>query len=534
MDLWGFRFQDPLWLGRPCSARWSSSSRLAARTARPGPSSTRARRASGAGRPAARGAAAPAPGRGRSSPSWRAVAGPGPAPGGLPARDLDHAGASTSWSPSTCRAPWRPRTSSPATGWRWPSRWWPSSWSAGPRPHRPRGVRGPEPDQGPAHHRRGHAAAQLDDVHLDMLPDGTAIGSGLATALTRLRRSQARSKVVVLVTDGANNAGEIDPATATDLARAMEVRVYTVLVGRGGEVPMPVRLKDPVTGQVFEQRRMVEVHIDPELLKTIAERTGGEFFRAADPASLRQIFERIDRLEKSEIKQASFRRYAERYRPVPRWRRRSCSSRPASPGRAGSAWPRSSHDLRLAAMALRPARRCPSWRCSRPPHAPRPRPRPRASWRAPSGPRVLRRDPRALAVRPPRPPRWPASRGIVLALARPQWGIVREKIEREGADVVLLLDSSGSMATADVAPNRFFLARHALLNLVTRLEGDRFAPRGLRRGGLSARPPHPGRRRGGPVPRYDRARLVPSPGSSLGRGWPGASSSSWTRSAATR
>jgi Ca-activated chloride channel family protein len=156
---------------------------------------------------------------------------------------------------------------------------------------------------------------QLDDVRLDMLPDGTAIGSGLATSLTRLRRSQAKSKVVVLVTDGSNNAGEMDPQTATDLARAMEVRVYTVLVGRGGEVPMPVRLKDPVTGQVFQDKRMVEVQIDPELMKTIAERTGGEFFTAHDPEALKRIFERIDKLETSEIKQASFRRYEERYRP---------------------------------------------------------------------------------------------------------------------------------------------------------------------------------------------------------------------------
>ena len=156
---------------------------------------------------------------------------------------------------------------------------------------------------------------QLEDVKLGMLPDGTAIGSGLATSLTRLRRSTAKSRIVVLVTDGSNNAGEIDPATATDLARAMEVRVYTVLVGRGGEVPMPVRLKDPSTGVIYEERHMVEVQIDPDLLKTIAERTGGEFFRATDSAALRQIFERIDRLETSEIKQASFRRYEERYQP---------------------------------------------------------------------------------------------------------------------------------------------------------------------------------------------------------------------------
>jgi Ca-activated chloride channel family protein len=152
---------------------------------------------------------------------------------------------------------------------------------------------------------------QLDDVRLDMLPDGTAIGSGLATSLTRLRRSQARSRVVVLVTDGANNAGEIDPATAADMAKAMEVRVYTILVGRGGRVPMPVKIQDPFTGAVGEKTVMTEVQIDEGLLKRIAERTGGEFFRATDSESLRQIFDRIDHLEKSEIKLAAYRRYRE-------------------------------------------------------------------------------------------------------------------------------------------------------------------------------------------------------------------------------
>jgi Ca-activated chloride channel family protein len=157
---------------------------------------------------------------------------------------------------------------------------------------------------------------QLDDVRLDMLPDGTAIGSGLATSLTRLRRSKARSRVIVLVTDGANNAGEIDPVTATDLAKAMEVRVYTVLVGRGGQVPMPVDVQDPFTGQVHKQTVMTEVDIDPDLLKKIADRTGGEFFRATDATSLRNIFDRIDHLEKSEIKLSAYRRYRELFFPV--------------------------------------------------------------------------------------------------------------------------------------------------------------------------------------------------------------------------
>jgi Ca-activated chloride channel family protein len=157
---------------------------------------------------------------------------------------------------------------------------------------------------------------QLDDVRLDMLPDGTAIGSGLATALTRLRRSKARSRVVVLVTDGDNNAGEIDPATAADMAKAMEVRVYTILVGRGGRVPMPVQARDPFTGQVVTQNVLMDVKVNPDLLKRIADRTGAEFYRAEDPAALRQVFDRIDRLEKSEIKTAGYRRYRELFPPV--------------------------------------------------------------------------------------------------------------------------------------------------------------------------------------------------------------------------
>jgi len=152
---------------------------------------------------------------------------------------------------------------------------------------------------------------QLDDVHLDMLPDGTAIGSGLATALQRLRRSQAKSKVIVLVTDGANNAGEIDPATAADIARAMGVRVYTVAVGKGGVVPIPVTAQDPFTGRPVRRVISARVDIDEELLRAIAGRTNGEAFRAADSRALREIFQRIDRLERSEISLTAFQRYHE-------------------------------------------------------------------------------------------------------------------------------------------------------------------------------------------------------------------------------
>jgi len=155
----------------------------------------------------------------------------------------------------------------------------------------------------------------LDDVGLGMLPDGTAIGSGLATSLERLRRSKARSRIIVLVTDGANNAGEMDPQTATDIARALEVRVYTIGVGKGGKVPIPVQVRDPF-GHIETRRVMQDVEIDEKLLKEIASRTGGEFFRATDKASLEMIFDRIDKLEKSEIQLTAYRRYRELYRPL--------------------------------------------------------------------------------------------------------------------------------------------------------------------------------------------------------------------------
>ncbi len=156
---------------------------------------------------------------------------------------------------------------------------------------------------------------QLDDVHLDMLPDGTAIGSGLATSLQRLRRSQAKSKVIVLVTDGANNAGEIDPSTAADIARAMKVRVYTIGVGRGGVVPIPVTVQDPFTGRPVRRVVSAQVDVDEELLKAIASRTDGEFFRATDPTSMREVFRRIDELEKSRINLTAYHRYRELFFP---------------------------------------------------------------------------------------------------------------------------------------------------------------------------------------------------------------------------
>lgn len=142
--------------------------------------------------------------------------------------------------------------------------------------------------------------------------DGTAIGMALGNALARLRPSKAKSKVIVLVTDGGNNAGEIDPDTAAGIARALGVRVYTIGVGTvSGPVEIPVPIRDPETGRVVERRILANVDVDEALLQRIASATGAKFFRATDAKGLVDIFSEIDRLEKSEIRTARFTRYRE-------------------------------------------------------------------------------------------------------------------------------------------------------------------------------------------------------------------------------
>ena len=141
----------------------------------------------------------------------------------------------------------------------------------------------------------------LGRVDFGMVEDGTAIGTGLATALNRLRDSKAKSKVVILLTDGDNNRGAIDPATAAELARALGVRVYTIGVGTSGIARAPE--DDPVFGLRY---KLVPVRIDEVTLKAIAARTGGRYFRARDPAGLVEIYRQIDRLERSDVTSASY------------------------------------------------------------------------------------------------------------------------------------------------------------------------------------------------------------------------------------
>jgi Ca-activated chloride channel family protein len=155
----------------------------------------------------------------------------------------------------------------------------------------------------------------LEQVELRTLPDGTAIGLGVGTAVNRLRASSSDSKVVVLVTDGSNNAGQLDPRTAAELARDEEITVHTVLVGRGGKVPIPVWMRDPRTGREFSQIQNVEVDINPELLAEIARSTGGTSFRARDAEALTEVFSEIDRMEKTVFTSTRLVRYRERFEP---------------------------------------------------------------------------------------------------------------------------------------------------------------------------------------------------------------------------
>lgn len=144
----------------------------------------------------------------------------------------------------------------------------------------------------------------LQGLDFGLAEDGTAIGMGLATAVARLKESRTPSKVVVLLTDGQNNRGQIDPLTGADLARALGVKVYTVLVGRGGMVPVPV--DDPVLGR---RMAMMQMDVDETTLREIAKRTSGRFFRAVDPAALTDIYHEIDRLERAPIRSIEYREY---------------------------------------------------------------------------------------------------------------------------------------------------------------------------------------------------------------------------------
>ena len=146
----------------------------------------------------------------------------------------------------------------------------------------------------------------LERLRIGLVEDGTAIGSGIASSVNRLRDRRAKSRVVILLTDGVNNSGKVSPLTAADAARALGVRVYTIGAGTRGEAPMPI-----VDRSGRQRIVMTPVDVDEETLQKVAETTGAKFFRATDTDSLRRIYEEIDQLEKTTETMKHFEEYRE-------------------------------------------------------------------------------------------------------------------------------------------------------------------------------------------------------------------------------
>ena len=145
------------------------------------------------------------------------------------------------------------------------------------------------------------------DIQPGIIQDGTAIGLGLANAVSRIKDSQAKSKVIILLTDGVNNTGESAPVTAAEIAKTFGIRVYTIGVGTQGEAPYPI----PTAFGI--QYQNIPVEIDEQVLKQIASTTGGQYFRATDNASLKEIYSEIDQMEKTKISVQEFSKKQEEY-----------------------------------------------------------------------------------------------------------------------------------------------------------------------------------------------------------------------------
>jgi len=150
----------------------------------------------------------------------------------------------------------------------------------------------------------------MKEVDFGIIEDGTAIGMGLATAVNRIKDSRAKSKVIILLTDGVNNRGDIGPLTAAEIAAGYEIRVYTIGVGSRGNAPIQVQ---DMFGRMVT--RDMPVEIDEDVLKQIAETTGGSYFRATDNNKLREIYREIDQLEKTRLDVKHFSKKKEEYFP---------------------------------------------------------------------------------------------------------------------------------------------------------------------------------------------------------------------------
>jgi len=158
---------------------------------------------------------------------------------------------------------------------------------------------------------KGIVKRTISEIKWGQLEGGTAIGMGLGSGVNRLKDSKAKSKVIILLTDGVNNTGNIDPKTATELAKELNIKVYTIGIGTNGTAEFPYA-KDPRSGKLQFRRQQVE--IDEDLLNYIADETEGQYFRATDNTKLQEIYDEIDKLEKTKIEELKYTSFEEKYR----------------------------------------------------------------------------------------------------------------------------------------------------------------------------------------------------------------------------
>ena len=165
----------------------------------------------------------------------------------------------------------------------------------------------------PITYDRDIAGAILERAQVGENGDGTAIGHAIATAVNRLRTSKSRSRIIILVTDGVNNAGSIDPLAAAQLAARFGIKIYTIGVGSRGPVPIPVKRQDPFTGEIVTTYQLVRADIDEETLASIAKTTNGKYFRATDARTMGEVLNGIDHLEKTRLTAPKSERVEELY-----------------------------------------------------------------------------------------------------------------------------------------------------------------------------------------------------------------------------
>ena len=158
---------------------------------------------------------------------------------------------------------------------------------------------------------KGIVKRTISEIKWGQIDGGTAIGMGLGSGVNRLKDSKAKSKVIILLTDGVNNTGNIDPKTATELSKELNIKVYTIGIGTNGMAEFPYA-KNPRTGELLF--RMQQVEIDEDLLKFIASETGGRYFRATNNSKLQEIYDEIDQLEKTKIEELKYTSFDEKYR----------------------------------------------------------------------------------------------------------------------------------------------------------------------------------------------------------------------------